>query len=270
MKLTVVNFADNSFKTQQRWNTFSAKLLGRADKVISYSPDDIKDYLDAHPEFFKYKKGYGNYFWKPYVILKALDQVSENDFLFYSDSGSVVLRNLRNLCRELVSKDKDIMVFRLPLIEKQWTKNDCIVLMDAKSEEIMNSSQCLATFILIKKTSNSVNFIEEYCQFCTNEQIVSDMPNKIEPNFSEFLEHRHDQSVLSILAKKSNHVLIEQDLSDYGIFPEKYLSDKRRLYDPAALDISRVKFKGYVVSNRKEHPLRYLVKYFIKRIIKGR
>lgn len=270
MKLTVVNFADNSFKTQQRWNNFSAKLLGRADRVISYSPSDIKDYLDAHPEFFKYKKGYGNYFWKPYIILKALDQVSENDFLFYSDSGSVVLRNLRNLCRELISKDKDIMVFRLPLIEKQWTKKDCLILLDGNKPEYYNSSQVMGGFILTRKTETGKAFIKSYMKACENEQIISDMENKIEPNFSEFLEHRHDQSVLSILAKKSNHVLIEQDLSDYGIFPEKYLSDKRRLYDPAALDISKVRFKGYVVSNRKEHPLQYLVKYFIKRIIKGR
>lgn len=269
MKITVVNFGDEKFRLQQRYCSLSSRYLGHADSVISYGPGDIRDYLDRYPEFGKYKKGFGNYFWKPYIIQKGLESVAEGDYLIYIDSGSFVLKDLRKLCRYLEQIKKDILVFESPLISKQWTKMDAFLLLNADTEEILNSNQLLAGYIVIKNTKEARLFIENYRKTCTDERIVSDMDNVMgSENFSDFIEHRHDQSVLTILARNSEIVQIEKDLSDYGVYPEGYIADKRRLYDESAFDKTKYKFKGYVLSNRKAHPIWYALKYFIKRVVR--
>lgn len=269
MKLTVVNFADNSFQKQQKWNSLTAKIFGRASNVISFSPDDIQDYLNDYPQFQKYKKGFGNYFWKPYIIQKALQGIEENDFLFYADSGSIILKDLRILCRELIRTKKDVMVFQLPLIEKQWTKRDCLILMNADNPAITETPQILSGFILMRKSINTLKFIKHYRLACLDERIISEDDNVLGvKNHHGFIEHRHDQSVLSVLAKKNDFVQIERDISDYGIFPKSYLVDKKRLFDYNAMNPMNYNFKGFVVSNRKADPLVYLIKYFIKRIVR--
>lgn len=268
MKLTLINFADKSFKTNQKYNSFTAKFFGRANKVISYSPEDISEYINLHPNFKKYNyKGYGNYFWKPYIILKGLDEIEYGDFLFYSDSGAIVLKNLKDLCKSLETSNKDILAFKLPLISKQWTKRDTFVLMDSDIDEFINSNQILCGFICIKKTKASIEFFTNFKNYCKDERIISDLENTQGlSNYPEFIAHRHDQSIFSIMVKKSPISQIEVDLSDYGLMPKRYITSDKILYNLEGFD--KVRFKGYILSNRKEHPLKYLIKYFIKKILK--
>jgi hypothetical protein len=268
--ITLVNFADKSFRNKQKWNTFSAKLFGRFDQVLEYNFSDIdEEILSVNKESLKYRnKGVGNYFWKPYLVEKALKKINENDYLMYADSGSFFLKSVLPLVKHMETKNKDILCFRLPLIEKQWTKKDAFLLMDCDSEKYTDSTQTLATFFLVKKTQKAIDFISEYKKYCFDSRILSDNPNVLgEENYQGFIEHRHDQSVLSLLSKKDNNVLIEGDISDYGYYPQKYINNKERLFNSEALDIKNNKFKGTLISNRSEHPIIYLVKYYVKRIL---
>jgi hypothetical protein len=268
--ITLVNFADKSFRNKQKWNTFSAKLFGRFDQVLEYNFSDIdEEILLVNKESLKYRnKGVGNYFWKPYLVEKALKKINENDYLMYADSGSFFLKSVLPLVKYMETKNKDILCFRLPLIEKQWTKKDAFLLMDCDSEKYTDSTQTLATFFLLKKTQKAIDFISEYKKYCFDSRILSDNPNVLgEENYQGFIEHRHDQSVLSLLSKKDNNVLIEGDISDYGYYPQKYINNKERLFNSEALDIKNNKFKGTLISNRSEQPIIYLVKYYVKRIL---
>jgi hypothetical protein len=160
------------------------------------------------------------------------------------------------------------MAFRLPLMEKQWTKKDTFILLNADDQKIVDTAQVLATFILIKKSSKSIKFLEEYRDSCQDERIVSDLDNQLgQDNHPDFITHRHDQSVFSILAKKSSIVQIEGDLSDYGFFPRQYLKGKTWLHDDFCKNIDNYKFQNFVISNRKANPITYLIKFTIKRFL---
>jgi hypothetical protein len=268
--ITLVNFADKSFRNKQKWNTFSAKLFGRFDQVLEYNFSDIdEEIVSVNKESLKYRnKGAGNYFWKPYIVEKALNKINEGDYLMYADSGTFFLKSVLPIVKYMENKNKDILCFRLPLIEKQWTKRDAFLLMDCDLEKYTDSSQTLATFFLVKKTKKAIDFISSYKKYCFDSRILSDDPNVLgKENYQGFIEHRHDQSVLSLLSKKDSNVLIEGDISDYGYFPNKYIKDKNRLYNPETLNIKNTIFKGTLISNRSEHPIVYLVKYSIKRIL---
>jgi hypothetical protein len=264
--ITLVNFSDKDFRSKQRWNSISGKLFGGIDKVLSYGINDIdKSFLESNKDILKYSKGFGNYFWKPYIIKKALKEIKEGDFLFYADSGSIFLKSIKSLTIHLEGKKKSILCFKLPLIEKQWTKRDAFIRMDCDTPVFTDTAQILATFILIKKNNESEVFINNYFEFSKDHRILSDNPNVMGfQNYPEFIEHRHDQSILSLLCKKNNNVLIEGDLSDYGFFTNKYLFEETYLFDKKMMDPNNHFFKGILLSNRTVHPLFYLFKYLTK------
>lgn len=267
--VTLVNFADKKFRNFQRWNTFSAKFFGKFDSVIEYNPTHIdKECLEINKENLKHsKKGFGGFFWKPYLVNKALQKVNDGDYLMYSDSGTFFIKSILPLVKHLERNQKDILCFRLPLIEKQWTKRDAFLLMDSDTSLYTNSPQILATFFIIKKTKESVLFLKEYEKYCFDSRILSDAPNCLgKENYKDFIEHRHDQSVFSLLCKKYKNSCIEGDISDYGYYPYKYLNNEERLFNVSLLNIKINKFKGTIISNRTQHPIIYLIKYVVKRV----
>lgn len=266
--VTLVNFADQKFRRNQKWSSATAKIFGKVDKVIEYSPEDIDSrYIKENKESVKYKaKGFGNYFWKPYVVNEAIRKIDDGDYLFYSDSGTIFIKSVRPLIKHMEKHQKSIMCFRLPLIEKQWTKRDAFLLMDCDTPFFTDSCQTLATYFIVKKCEESVRFLKEYKDYATDSRILSDDNNVLEmPNYKEFLEHRHDQSILSLLSKKHKNVLIEGDISDYGFFPYRYLFDSRHIYDKNMLENpSNYIFKVIVLSNRTAHPLIYFFKFLVR------
>ena len=94
--ITLVNFADEKFASKQKINNITGKIFGKVDKTVSFNNHDLDtNILSKNSDLIeKYTKGYGNYFWKTYIIKKALKDVNEGDFLFYSDSGSIVIKSL--------------------------------------------------------------------------------------------------------------------------------------------------------------------------------
>jgi hypothetical protein len=266
--LTLINFSDKKFKKKQKLNSLSGKLFGRIDKIIEYNFDDIdKDFLNRNKETINNSlRGLGSFFWKPYFVEKTLNELNEGDFLIYADSGSIFLKDIKPLLAYMDELKKDILCFQLPLIEKQWTKRDTFVLMNCDSEEYSKSSQILATFFILRKSEDGLFFIREWKDYCCDSRVLSDKPNTMGiENYDGFIEHRHDQSVLSLLCKKyADKVLTIGDISDYGFYPYRYYKkNKNRLF---TTDI-QYPFKGFILSTRSERTVTYLFKYLIRRLL---
>jgi uncharacterized protein YndB with AHSA1/START domain len=61
-----------------------------------------------------------------------------------------------------------------------------------------------ASFIILSKTERSVAFIREWLYYCGQGQLLTDHPNIYGlPNLPGFIAHRHDQSILTILANRA-------------------------------------------------------------------
>ena len=75
--------------------------------------------------------------------------------------------------------------------------------------------------VLIKVSEKTRLFYEEYYRLCENYHIIDDSPSAVSEK-DEFVEHRHDQSVFSLLAKKKNMV-------NYGLSP--YCFDNNSLFN---------------------------------------
>ena len=65
-----------------------------------------------------------------------------------------------------------------------------------------NSNQAWSGFTLLRKSFNSIRFISEWLTYNQDPRISSDLPSLFGKNDDIFIENRHDQTILSLLAKK--------------------------------------------------------------------
>lgn len=220
-----ITYSNDKYKRTKRFSLKMAKYFGRFDSFIQYSPDDIdKNFYEKNKEILSIDKGNGLWLWKPYFIYKTLLGVNYNDIVFYCDAGSFFIRNANKILKTM--KD-DIWVSDIPLIEKQYTKKECFFLMDCNEEFYRESNQIQANFIAIRKNEKTIRFIKEWLDYCCNINIISPISNNLKfKNDSIFIEHREDQSVLSLLCKKWN-INTHLDPSQYGRIPTKYYEKDR-------------------------------------------
>jgi hypothetical protein len=259
MKIAI-NFADENFEKVRRLNSQTAKLVGGFDEVLEYSTKDIDThFFDTHKSILSEKRGGGYWLWKPYFINLTLEKLNIGDYIFYCDSGAFYINNIDHLIRVMESKKQDVMLFESPLIEVQWTNKFLLNSLNANNEEIKYSNQIVGGYILIKKSERSVAFIKEYLELCTNQDYLTDIRTVKE---EIAIGHRHDQSILSTLAKLNN-IIPYKDPSDYGKFPFRYFA-KNRLF---RLNHYDTQYPVIVLSNRKENPYIYFLKYMMRSFI---
>lgn len=75
--------------------------------------------------------------------------------------------------------------------------------MDCDTTEYSETDQRLSGFIVLKKTSLSIKFFEEFLNFSLDKRIITNNENVLgHKNYDGFIENRHDQTVFSLLTKK--------------------------------------------------------------------
>lgn len=199
-----VNYATENFFPAQRFSGEMAVQKGGFDLVIQDNPSTLGvDFTKANEDILSQPRGAGYWLWKPYCILRALKQAKNDDLVMYADSGSHFIRSADPLFKLLGLNDQDVIPFSLEHPEAHWTKRDAFVLMNCDDQGFEREPQRLASFILMRRSLKSISFFEEYLEYCCNQQILTDLENSCGlPNYSGFREHRHDQSVFSLLSKK--------------------------------------------------------------------
>jgi len=202
--IIAINYANERYTEAQKYNTKTAKDFGCADKVIEYSPYDIdKEFINKNIKILSGKRGGGYWLWKPYIILKTLYEANDGDYIYYCDSGACYANKIQLFVDELEKHDQEIMLLKSGFLEVQYSKRDALILMDCDSEEYLFTDQMTGGFLLIRNSSNSRELLEEWLSYARDERIITDNPNTLgKDNYSEFIENRHDQTVLSLLCKK--------------------------------------------------------------------
>jgi hypothetical protein len=216
MKKYLVSYATKDFRNSQKKLIKSAIIFG-IEKYFSYNPSMIdRKFKKENSEILDMPRGAGYWLWKPYVISEALKKVNEGDLVFYIDSGVEVISDLNPLF-DLCTKNNGILLFRThDYKNKSWIKRDCFVLMDCDNEKFYNEDILAAGYQVYIKNKKSVEFVNDYLVNCQNKNILTDLPNICgKENLKEFIDHRHDQSVLTLLALKNN-IKIYRDPSQYG------------------------------------------------------
>lgn len=212
MKKYLISFGSNGYN-----NTLidlKNSALPFFNKIITYTDKDITELKKSHPKHFENSRGFGYWLWKPYLILKTLNSVADNDIVMYTDSTMKFVTNPEPLFNILTTKD--ILLFSTEYKNSQFIKYDTFYGLDSLDEKYVNGKHVNAAIILIKKTMDSTSFITEYLNYCQNFKIISDEVNTNGVNYSDFIDHRHDQSILSILSIKKQ-IELHKDPTQWGV-----------------------------------------------------
>lgn len=207
MKKVLITFGDRKYYGSMDRLEETALSIGKVDSVIKYTQDWLRatEFWSKNQFILSRPRGAGYWIWKPFIILHIMESLDEGDIVMYSDAAVEILDNLSPLFN--LANKTDRVIFNNPggHINKTWTKRDCFVLLDCDEEKYWNDHHITATFSLWKKTEENISFLQEYLKYLRDPRIVTDDPNMCgKPNFLEFMDHRHDQSVLSILSRKHN------------------------------------------------------------------
>ncbi len=203
--IIAVNYADQKFQRAQKLNSKTARQWG-ADRVLEYGPGDIDDtFRRRNQEILDTPRGGGYYLWKPYFYRKAYDELGENDYLVYIDSGAVYVNHIQYLIDCMEHEKVPLMIFSLERerIEKGNTKRDAFVLTGCDETKYTDTPQSIGGYFVCKKASVVEAYLDEVLRYAQDIRIISDEPNVMGlPNYKEFVDHRHDQSVISLMSKK--------------------------------------------------------------------
>ena len=233
----LINYSNKHYRKSQKINSITALKYGGFSKVISYNPKDIdKAFYLSNKNILTQKRGNGYWLWKPYFIKKTLEQIEWNDYFFYCDSGCYFIDSIQHLINNI---DQEIIPFELQLIEKKWTKRDAFILMNCDKSDYYDSKQRLGGYSLWKKTPFTMKFVNEWLELSKDESLITDIENTMgKENYEGFIEHRHDQSIFSLLTKKYE-LDAHRDPSQFG----NYFKD---IYKNS-------NYPQFIVSNRQKN-----------------
>ncbi len=222
MKTYLVSFADIRFRAAQARLRRSALKYG-VDEFSAHHPRDLRktEFFKKNRKILEMQRGAGYWLWKPYIILDVLSRVPNGTVVVYSDSGIEVTANLSpliNICQE----GAGILLFNNCDYKcGHWTKRDCFILMDCDRPSYWEAPHLLGSFLLCRKNPESLEFVQEWLRYCSDERILTDLPNTLgKENLPGFVDHRHDQAVLSLLAARKG-IDVCRDPTQWG----NYLKD---------------------------------------------
>ena len=211
MKTHFLTYATNEFMLNATILADSAKRVGFNSSIILNQSDIIWDkFYKDNAQILNMPRGAGYWLWKPYIILEALKRLGPDDCLFYSDAGRSQYYAFRKFPemlfgRLLQTKEGFLLgpaISHLGTI-KEWTKRDCLHLMDA-DEPALHKKPLLMTWGLWRNTPDALNFLKLWLDFCRDSRCLTDQPNELGlGDYPAFIDHRHDQSIMSILAHKT-------------------------------------------------------------------
>jgi hypothetical protein len=212
MKLHFISFADG---IHPRFKSAASRLCEMIENSQLFSTikiytvyDLIEDtvFWNQHIDFFaRSPRGFGYWLWKPYIISKALSQIPEGDILLYCDACTTFHvegkeRFLEYLDMLQKSPQKSFFIQMAPdLAMRNWTKTDTIHQLDAK--DLLDSPMVMATIAMLANTPFNRNLYNFIYSISCDYHLLDDSPSLLE-NDPTFKEHRHDQSILSILIYK--------------------------------------------------------------------
>lgn len=216
MKTHLITFATDDFYDSANYLRYTCFTN---DKVIDhfklYQVKDILDFKNENQSIFNYPKGFGCYSWQPYITLKHLESMEDGDVLIYCDAAAEIKKSLKPLIDKALKYKSAFFYVGGLYCQKNWTKRDTFILMDCDTSEYHNLHQCMGGLQIYVKNKENIEFLKEFVKHATTNRIIGDLKS-FNPNLEGFREHRHNQSILTIMAHKYNRKKF-RDPTAYGL-----------------------------------------------------
>jgi len=188
------------------YENFREKYSHNFKRHISYTMDWVKSqpFYKDNINIFSYKKYFGYFLWKPYIILDALKRAETSNIL-YCDSN-MVFKNTPSFnyaFNESINKSNVFLVKHKNFINKDWTKRDTFVYMGLDEKRYWDANQIWSVIMGFENNLENKYLLSEYLSYCRDERVLTELSNQCGlENLDGFREHRWEQSIMSLLVEK--------------------------------------------------------------------
>lgn len=163
-------------------------------------------FVADHGEFVRRNsRGYGYWRWKPLLVKAMLESLPEGAHLYYVDAGCELSRfgsvRFAALDHELAARG--VLCFTTEFLDAGWCKREAVeAVFGAWNETVMSSRQIQGTWFGLRNVASVRDCIAEWSALAIQGELITDSydPSRQHP---EFLEHRHDQALWSLVLKKN-------------------------------------------------------------------
>lgn len=153
----------------------------------------------------RFERGYGLWSWKLVFLESLLSRIPSGDILLYMDAGCSLNINPQSSERmgyyRALADKHGALYFQQNLLEKDWSKQS---LRNWFPEDAnWNSGQLLGGIHFTKSTRENLDFFGSaklLAQSSESEALLE--PSASDMQLPSFRAHRHDQSILSLMAKE--------------------------------------------------------------------
>jgi hypothetical protein len=181
---------------------------GFFDDVEVFSASDLPDDVTKlfFPARFDQMRGFGYWAWKPYLVNRKINSLQDGDVLVYLDAGFEI--NPSGAHRfsyylDFVARH-DMLVFPIPEQHRNWVKPHHSLKIETEN---YFRNQVAAGFIMLRVSDLSRRIIRKWYNLAFEDSgsSLTDWLGDGGTLGSGFMEHRHDQAVLT-------HVIISENL----------------------------------------------------------
>jgi len=205
--LTFITYGDITFENSRNRLVKEAQDTGIFKRCIGYTPDDLDEEFKAScKSLLSHRKGGGYWCWKPHIVLKTMQSIPENEWILYADAGCTLIQDRKDQIFEQIafmdSHNKLVSAYQMNHLEKTWTKGDLFDYFGIiENKDIKDTGQYVGGVFLVKNHEKTQRLFEMMVKIMSEQpSLIDDSPSSISNDVS-FNEHRHDQSLFSIIMK---------------------------------------------------------------------
>jgi hypothetical protein len=205
--VTFITYGDTAFEKSRTRLIKEAQDTGIFKRCIGYTPDDLDEEFKINcKSLLSQKRGGGYWCWKPHVVLKTMQSIPENEWILYADAGCTLIQDRKDQVFEQIafmnSYNKLISAYQMNHLEKTWTKGDLFDYFGIiENKDVKDTGQYVGGVFLVKNHEKTQRLFEMMVKIISEHPLlIDDSPSSISNDVS-FNEHRHDQSLFSIIRK---------------------------------------------------------------------
>lgn len=178
-----------------------------ASHFLPWRREDVvaTDFYRANRGILDLRRGAGYWLWKPYIILQALLAADDGDWVWFHDTGHVLDADITPVLDWAAVFNDGYLpgIYQIGMPNRQWTKRDCFVVMDCDHPAYWDHCSVQATWNFWRKSPRSLEIVSRWLTHAVDPRAITDHPNVCgRPDLPDFIDHRADQSVLSLLVAK--------------------------------------------------------------------
>lgn len=212
-----ITYGNNLYKNAKKRLYNQANNSKWFNSISIYSPENLsEEFKNEFNDILQKPRGAGYWIWKFDIIRQHLSKINNNDILIYIDAGCSInplgKQRFDEYIKMLNNSNECIISFKLKHLEKKYTIKELFKYFNMETDDINgNTGQIMATVLIMKKTDKLKTIIDECINVLRYDHLlVTDYYNK-HNQCKEFIDNRHDQSILSLIRKKYGSIVLNDE-----------------------------------------------------------